>query len=197
MENTATVTETNVALKEWAVVVKALKSGQQIIMLRKGGISEEDGEFKVKENVFLLYPTFEHQNPIHLQFNYKMWLDEVCAKQKQLGDRKIMFDAYARVQDVMLLENVEKLKKLKTHFIFNDDYLDSRYEYKKDTLPLFCMSVRVYKIQKPVIAEEHLDYDGCRSWVYLKHTVAIEPSEPVLPDESFQKELKLFKDGLA
>lgn len=197
METQTVLTETCVALKEWAVVVKALKSGQQILMLRKGGISEEDGEFKIKENLFLLYPTFEHQNPLHLQFNYKMWLDEVCAKQKQRGGRKILFDAYARVQNVMLLNDVGKFKKLKAHYIFNEDYVDSRYAYKKDTLPLVCLFARVYKLQKPVIVEEHLDYDGCRSWVYLKHTVAIEPSEPALNDESFQKELALLKDGLA
>ncbi len=199
MPNIATAAETNVALKEWAVVVKALKTGQQILMLRKGGISEEDGEFKVKENLFLLYPTFEHQNPMQLQFTYKTWLDEVRAKQKQLGDRKILFEAYARVTDVLLVKDadMEKFKKLKTHYVYNNDYVDARFEYKKNELPLCAMLVRVHKLQKPVLADEFLDYDGCRSWVSLKQSVPLEPSEPALDNERFQKELKLIKDGLA
>ncbi len=196
---TATLTQTNIALKEWAVVVKALKTGQQIFLLRKGGIYEDNGEFKVQENLFLMYPTFEHQNPQHIQFPYRMWLDEVSAKQKQLGYRKISFEIYARVEGILVLDDAqaEKLKKLKAHTVYDDAYVDARLEYKKDTLPLYGMFLRAYTLAQPQVVEEEHEYDGCRSWVALKNMLSIERAEPVLTDEQFQKALQTLKDGLA
>ena len=49
------------ALKEWAITVKALADGDQIMMLRKGGIHEESKDFRVVHPEFLLYPTYLHQ----------------------------------------------------------------------------------------------------------------------------------------
>ena len=50
-----------IAFKEWAIVVDALGRGDQIIILRKGGISEGRGGFKVEHEQFLLFPTLFHQ----------------------------------------------------------------------------------------------------------------------------------------
>jgi len=51
------------ALKEWAAV-DALEQGKTImLLLRKGGIHEQGGRFKVAQNQILLYPTHEHQQP--------------------------------------------------------------------------------------------------------------------------------------
>jgi len=44
------------ALKEWAVAVDALEQGKTIMLLRKGGIHEQGGRFKVAHNQILLYP---------------------------------------------------------------------------------------------------------------------------------------------
>ena len=40
--------ENRSALKEWAVVARALGSGRQTLLLRKGGIHERRGEFEVE-----------------------------------------------------------------------------------------------------------------------------------------------------
>ncbi len=50
-----------VALKEWAVTVRALAEGEQLITLRKGGIREENKHFEIEHDRFFLYPTFDHQ----------------------------------------------------------------------------------------------------------------------------------------
>ena len=47
--------------KEWAVVVDALGRGEQIILLRKGGLREGKGGFQVEQTEFLLFPTLFHQ----------------------------------------------------------------------------------------------------------------------------------------
>jgi len=43
------------ALKEWAVAVDALEQGKMIMLLRKGGIHEQNGRFKVAHDRTLLY----------------------------------------------------------------------------------------------------------------------------------------------
>src|SRR5438477_10134312 len=49
------------ALKEWAVICRALEEGRQAILLRKGGIAEDAGEFRVEHTRFWLFPTYVHQ----------------------------------------------------------------------------------------------------------------------------------------
>src|SRR3989304_10019603 len=53
--------KSNIALKEWAVTIKALDKGIQTILFRKGGIHEEGREFRIEHDRFLFYPTYEHQ----------------------------------------------------------------------------------------------------------------------------------------
>src|SRR4029450_11370522 len=50
-----------IAFKEWAVTVRALAEGEQLVTLRKGGIREAERHFSVQHDQFFLYPTFDHQ----------------------------------------------------------------------------------------------------------------------------------------
>jgi hypothetical protein len=43
-----------VALKEWAVTVRALAEGEQLLTLRKGGIREENLHFEIEHDQFFL-----------------------------------------------------------------------------------------------------------------------------------------------
>src|SRR6516162_7881917 len=49
------------AFKEWAVICKALAEGKQALILRKGGIAEDSGDFRLEHTRFWLYPTYVHQ----------------------------------------------------------------------------------------------------------------------------------------
>src|SRR3979409_657732 len=50
-----------IAFKEWAVTVRALAEGEQLVTLRKGGIREPHKQVEVEHESFFLYPTFDHQ----------------------------------------------------------------------------------------------------------------------------------------
>ena len=50
-----------IAFKEWAVTVRALAEGEQLLTLRKGGIREPEQHFRLEHERFFLYPTFDHQ----------------------------------------------------------------------------------------------------------------------------------------
>ena len=64
------------------MAVRALREGRQVILLRKGGIREAEGEFVVEARNVLLFPTFEHQmeQPDTLQPCYGAWRDEEQAR---------------------------------------------------------------------------------------------------------------------
>src|SRR5215472_11305983 len=51
-----------IAFKEWAVTVRALAEGEQLLTLRKGGIREPEKHFMLEHERFFLYPTFDHQS---------------------------------------------------------------------------------------------------------------------------------------
>ena len=53
--------KTSIALKEWAVTSGALGRGEQIFMLRKGGIREDGRHFMIEHEQFLLYPGLFHE----------------------------------------------------------------------------------------------------------------------------------------
>ena len=59
------------ALKEWASVVEALKEGRQVLLLRKGGIAERRGAFRVEQAAFSLYPTFLHQDKQYIRPEFR------------------------------------------------------------------------------------------------------------------------------
>src|SRR5690606_3010066 len=65
--NMAWPQQLDVALKEWAALCRALGTGRQILLLRKGGIYESAGEFEVEHRHFLLFPTYLHQKREHLK----------------------------------------------------------------------------------------------------------------------------------
>ncbi len=48
-------------LKEWALAIDALYSGDLILLLRKGGIRDSAKPFACPHNQALLFPTYEHQ----------------------------------------------------------------------------------------------------------------------------------------
>ena len=49
------------AFKEWNVVVNALGRGEQVVIMRKGGIDEGENGFEIKHKQFWLFPTQFHQ----------------------------------------------------------------------------------------------------------------------------------------
>lgn len=60
-----------VALKEWAVTVKALQEGHLMLVMRKGGIIEETRDFQLVSPSFYLMPAYEHQKEHLLKADYQ------------------------------------------------------------------------------------------------------------------------------
>ena len=171
-----------IALKEWAVTVRALDLGEQVLLLRKGGISEDEKDFRVSYPEFLLYPTFEHQKPELLKDGYRHALREVLS-QAQDGDR-ITFSHWARVEEVIELERQKGVDALSPYHIWTRDYAQKRLHWKPRH-PLSIMLLRLYRLEEPQAAPYLPVYGGCKSWVELADSIPLRNPRPVLSDEEF------------
>lgn len=181
------------ALKEWAVAVRALDQGQQILLMRKGGIREEGKNFRVLYPDFLLYPTFEHQKEELLKERYHHDLHHVVS-QAPAGDT-VTFSHWARVEEVIELMEQDKVDHLWPHHIWTNDYAQKRLHWKPQH-PLSLMLLRLYRLEEPKAVPYLPHYGGCKSWVDLAQVVPLGHLTPVLSDEEFNGKAHEVKEAL-
>jgi hypothetical protein len=182
-----------IALKEWAVTVRALAEGQQILLLRKGGIHEEGKDFRVIHPEFLLYPTYEHQRQDLLKPEHQSALTRLLNDSPRSDT--ITFRHWAKVEDVIEVEEQEKVDDLSPHYIWTDTYAQSRLHWKP-MLPLSVMLLRVYQLEQPVSVPYLPDYGGCKSWVEIIPRINLVNPQSVLSDQEFQRQVDEIKGSL-
>lgn len=183
------------ALKEWAVTVQALADGDQIMMLRKGGIHEESKDFRVVHPEFLLYPTYLHQRADLLKETHRPGLRRLLAD-NPADDAAIPLTHWARVEALLEIADQERVNRLAPHHIWTDTYAHSRLHWKP-MVPLTVMLLRVYRLETPVTIPFLPEYGGCKSWVDIIPTVPLGNAEPVLNDAPFAKMLSAVKTSIS
>jgi len=174
------------ALKEWAVVVRALLAGEQILDLRKGGIKEAGRHFALQATRVWLYPTIEHQQPELVRPAYRRWIDE--AEHDAPADRAIRIEGWADIVGVARLTEPADLAKIDGKFIWTGDYAASRLQWKRRD-PLWVLALRAHRLDDPITVPWREEYGGCTSWVDLAELPddpASLPSEPALSDGAFE-----------
>ena len=181
------------SFKEWAVVVEALVRGEQVLLLRKGGISEVGKHFRVAHDRFLLYPTLEHQKEELLKPAHRERLARLLAEGQDAG--AINFGCLAEVAEVMELSEEEQLRSLSPYHIWSDDYAHSRLRWKPRH-PLTAMLLRVYRMETPKAVPYKPHYGGCKSWVDLEEEVHLGSLTPVLDDYQFATQVRAIQDAL-
>ena len=181
------------AFKEWAVVVQALGRGEQVLLLRKGGISEVGKHFRVEHDSFLLYPTLEHQKEELLKPDHRDSLAQLLAEGQEAG--AITFGCWAQVGKTIELSEEEQLRSLSPYHIWSDDYAHSRLRWKPRH-PLTAMLLRVYRLPSPGVVAYKPHFGGCRSWVDLEEDVPLGTLSPVLDDARFADQVRAIEDAL-
>jgi len=177
-----------VALKEWAVAVEALRNGQQILMMRKGGIREETRDFQIESESFYLFPTYEHQKKLWIKPAYQQQLDQTL-EGWSLEDTEVTIRCYAELVEDILIEDQEQLNKLGDLHIWTDTFAEERLKWKR-TKPLHLMLLRVYELTEAVRLPILPSYLGCKSWIQLDNE-ALDRAErrPVLDEEQFRERI--------
>ncbi|MEV5030090.1 DUF1802 family protein [Paenibacillus sp. LPE1-1-1.1] len=185
----------NIALKEWAVSVKALVEGKQIIVMRKGGIIEETRDFQLLSPSFYLMPAYEHQKKHLLKEPFAADLDETLAGWSLDAD-SVAIEAYAEVATDIEITDQETLDRLRGLHIWTDTFAEERLRWKK-TKPLHVLVLRVYRLENPLEITMLPAYNGCKSWVRLDEEIGTPARVPVLDDAAFQAEVEKIQQALA
>ena len=182
-----------VALKEWAVTLLSFDRGEQIVLLRKGGISEESKEFHVIHNEFLLYPTFQHQREELLKPAYRANLCQVGAH--PFDPNFITFTHWARVEEVIEVTEQRKIDHLDPYHIWTNDYAQQRLHWKPKK-SLCVLLLRVFRMDDSQTVPNRSEYDGCKSWVTLESAVSIGKLKPVLSLNIFRRKVAEVRNSL-
>jgi hypothetical protein len=184
------------ALKEWAVVVRALLAGEQILDLRKGGIREVGRHFALRSTRVWLYPTVEHQERELIRPAYRRWIDD---SERDAGpDRAIRVEGWADIVGVAKLTEPADLARIDGKFIWTGEYAASRLKWKRRD-PLWVLALRAYRLDEPITVPFRDEYGGCTSWVDLTELPddpATLPSEPALSDGAFAARLGFAANDL-
>ncbi len=167
------------AFKEWAVICKALAEGKQALILRKGGISESDGEFSVEHKKFWLYPTFLHQQKEGIKEDAQPLLSAVEDQKPPAG--QIDLGYFADVTGIYHVKSELAIQMLDHLHIWSRETVAKRFAYKQPGL--FVLAVRVYKSPDVHSIQELPEYQGCRSWVELGQGFPTKGAHPVIPEK--------------
>jgi hypothetical protein len=183
-----------VALKEWAVAVNAFAKGEQVMILRKGGIDREDKDFRMLHPEFLLFPTYEHQQAELLKAEFHRDLQETLDEDDVPGLVTLAY--WSEVTDVFELREDEALEALSPYHIWTSDYASKRLHWRP-RYPLTVALLRVYELKQPQAVPILDEFAGCKSWVDLGQEVPLGYMTPVLKDEQYEERADAIKQTLA
>jgi hypothetical protein len=163
------------ALKEWASVIRALGSGEQVVLIRKGGLADQS--FGVEAACFYLFPTNYHDagggEPTRVRITH--WAEVLKTWQ---------------IRDIELLQHLEPLT------ILDRDAIETRYRFRPDQA-INVIAVLAYRLASPVDLVMKAEYSGCRSWVSLDEEINIDGSVPALGEVEMQSRIAVIDARLA
>lgn len=172
----------SIAFKEWAAICAALSAGEQSLILRKGGIAEENGEFRPEYDQFFLYPTYFHEQQ---QRGLKPTAERfrVDAERQQPIQGTISIQHMVQVKKVIRCDSLNQLQKLDSFHFWTAETITQRFHYR--TPGLFALIVQVFELPAAVVVPEDPSYFGCKSWVPLVKPIPTANIRPVLTDDQF------------
>lgn len=181
------------AFKEWAIVVDALGRGEQIVILRKGGISEGRGGFQVEHPEFLFFPTLFHQQRESVLPHAKQRFDAISPQFPASG--KVRLEFLAKVAAWRRLDALADAERLRGQHIWRDTVIAERFEWGR-TKNIFAIAVRVFRLPVAVELPMSPAYGGCKSWIEVGRDIDVSGASAVLDDAGFTKKLAQFTHAL-
>ena len=151
------------AFKEWAVICRALASGRQDVILRKGGIVEPGGAFRPEYARFLLLPTLLHQSAESLVPQARDLLVGIDDDRPPEGT--VVFRHGAFVRAAHRITDRRALDAYRDRHVWAESVVDERFHRWQDELHV--LEVAVTPLPSPVVLPWQESYGGCRSWVEL------------------------------
>lgn len=175
------------ALKEWAIAVDALGQGDLVLLLRKGGIREQKGQFQVAHPRVWLYPTYEHQQPRWLKQPYCQQVEPVPSG---WHPTQVSLTCWAEITHVFAVTDAAIVMALQPFHIWNQQFVIERLSWKAHQ-PLYVLGLRVHQLDGWQIPYDAA-YGGCRSWIDLQGNAPVDwqHAQPVLTDREYNDRLQ-------
>jgi hypothetical protein len=180
-----------IAFKEWAVIVDALGIGRQIVILRKGGISEGRGGFQVDHPEFLLFPTLFHQQRESVLPEAQARFDQLILPTPEI----LRLEYFCRVVSWRKLDSLTAAQALEGQHVWKLEVIAERFEWGRSKA-IFALAVRTYKLPQPIDLPMSPSYGGCKSWIELEQDIDPAGAGPVLSEAEFAERLKQFESSL-
>ncbi len=181
----------SIAFKEWAVICRALATGRQSLIIRKGGIAEAGGVFTPEHPRFWLYPTlFHEQQQKGVKPDAMPLLAEIERDRPEPGT--LRFTHGVDVSAVYFVDNLETALSLDDFHIWSPEVVTQRFHYR--TPGLYVLPVRVWEadlIEMP----ERPAFAGCKTWVELGRDLP-DNGRPVVSDEEHRTRMDAIRDRL-
>jgi len=181
----------NVALKEWAVVARALEDGRQTILLRKGGIYESEGEFTLEHRDFLIFPTYLHQNLKMLKPEAHAGFEPATSEPDQIQLRLA-----GEVTEIVPVKSREAMDALDDQHIWTAPLIDMRFNYRPEN-QLYLLLLRGYRLPRPVTIKNTPAYAGCKSWVPLAEPVETGSAVAAVAEGEWEQRRNMILDRLS
>ncbi|WP_158545230.1 DUF1802 family protein [Bremerella cremea] len=182
------------ALKEWNVVCEAIGQGRQIVLARKGGISEPEGEFELPKNQFWLYPTFFHEAAAKLNQQGIELLDAHPEFNQPPASSHALLSLVCEVVASVYLQDERQLVALAPEQILNEEALSLRFHYRQPGL--HALVIRAYVASTPATLRPTEAMAGCKSWVELEAPLPTGSLQPVISDDEFERRKNLLLSSL-
>ncbi len=171
--------DNNRAFKEWKVACDEMRDGRQTVLIRKGGIREENGVFEMTHREFFLLPTYEHQKTSLLKPDAVQKLEQIQAVSR--NPNEIAIESYVVVEEILTCVSEDKLNSIADEFPWNEEYVKMRFDFNPYD-PLYVLLLRVYRLPNAVTLPLIKDYIGCKSWVTLERSISLQYARPVISD---------------
>ena len=186
------------AFKEWHVIVEALGAGEQILILRKGGIAENRGGFSVKTEKFWLFPTHFHEQLAKTKPAAEKWFSFVGGVSPRRNHSTlnevthVHLRYFAEIVRQSFLSDWSAVARLDPFHFWSEATIRERFNWAKPP-GLHAFAVRVHRLKQPVVLGLTPEMSGCKSWIDLPIDFAAQASEPVLNDAVFAERLDALK----
>ena len=155
------------ALKEWASVIAALGRGEQIILLRKGGIA--DPAFGLEASRFYLFPTNYHEG-----------------NEEQ---SRVPITHWCEVAHTWQTRDLDTLLRLEPLVAFDRATIETRFRFRPDQA-VNIIAVRTFALEQPVMIANRDAYEGCRSWVSIEEEIGIDGSAAALSEADLRARIE-------
>lgn len=188
-----------IAYKEWAVTVRALAEGEQLLTFSRGSAHEFGNEFQLEHDRFFLCPTFDHQSADLVRESHRpeltraleegVWNDgEPTPAMMRNGEisqpERVRIRAWAEVAGQFTIYDRRAIDALSPFYVWSPEYAENHLGWRR-RMPLHVIVLRTYRIPRPVTVKVR-DSFSHRPWLEVARDLPFEGT-PVLADSEFER----------